>query len=84
MGMSNGADLTKTQFKTAAGVLALAALSTDGWVSEYAARTEGGAWVQALSALVAKGVLVREMRPFVMPVGPYAGQTVSEPFYSAA
>lgn len=84
MGMSNGANLSKTQFKTAAGILALAALSADGYVSEYAARTEGGAWVQALPALVRKGVLVREERPFIMPKGPYAGEEFQMWFYTAA
>lgn len=74
--------LSKTQFKTATIVLGLAALTEGGWVSEYAARTNG-AWTQALAALVTKGVLVKERRPFLMPVGPYAGETFQEWFYSA-
>lgn len=82
--MTNTATLTKTQFRTAAGVLSLAVLSEDGWVSEFAARTAGGAHLAALRALVAKGILVREMRPFTMLVGPLAGQEISTAFYSAS
>lgn len=82
--MNSEANLTQTQFKTVTGVLSLAVLSEDGWVSEYDARTKGGAWVAALAALVRKGLLVTEVRPFVMPVGPYAGQTFQEKFYSAS
>lgn len=82
--MTNAADLSPTQFKTLVGVLSLAVLADGGWVSEYAARTEGGAWVAALAALVHKGLLVTEVRPFVMPVGPYAGHTFQEKFYSAS
>jgi hypothetical protein len=80
----NTAKLTKTQFKTAVTVLGLAVLAEDGEVSEYAARTNG-AWVAALSALVEKGVLTVRTGPFVMPVGPYAGQELAgQRFYSAA
>ncbi len=75
--------MTAKQFATAAVVLALATVAKDGQVSEYAART-GGARVDALNALVRKGVLVRTYAPFVMPVGPYAGQAVSEAHYAAA
>lgn len=82
--MNKEEPLTKTQFATAAVVLALATVSENGEVSVYAART-GGAWVQALSALVKKGVLTVRYGDFVMPTGPYAGQTLTDqPFYSAA
>lgn len=81
--MTNEAKLPKTQFKTLAGVLSLAVLSEDGWVSEYDARLKGGAWVPALAALVSKGLLETTVRPFVMPAGPYAGEIIDETFYSA-
>lgn len=79
----NAAKLTKTQFKTATIILALAVLAEDGEVSQYEAR-RAGAWTEALSALVDKGILVREYKSFVMPSGPYAGQTLqNQAFYSA-
>lgn len=76
--------LSKTQFKTLINVQILALISEDGWVSEYDARTKGGAWVASLSALVRKGLLVTEVRPFVMPAGSYVGQTLPVKFYSVA
>jgi hypothetical protein len=81
--MTTTAKLSKTQFATAVTVLGLAALSETGEVSEYAARTNG-AWVAALAALVSKGVLVARRGDFLMPEGPYAGQVVSQLWYSAA
>lgn len=75
-------EITDTQFKTLATVCSLAVLAENGEVSEYAARTQG-ANMNSLDALVRKGVLARERKPFVMPTGPYAGQTIQEPFYSA-
>jgi hypothetical protein len=81
--MTTTAALTATQFKTAATVLSLAVLAENGEVSEYAARTNG-AWLPALKALVGKGVLTRTKRPFVMPVGLYAGETFDMWFYSVA
>lgn len=76
--------LTPTQFKTAVTVLGLAALSEDGEVSEYDARTNG-AHLTALRALVDKGVLHVRRGDFVMPTGPYAGETLTgQAFYSAA
>jgi len=77
------AQMTDLQFRTATIVLSLAVLAEGGEVSEYAART-AGAHLNALAALVRKGVLVRRFGPFVLPTGPYAGQTVTEAFYSAA
>lgn len=83
--MNSEANLPQSQFKTLTSVRILAALSSeDGWVSEYDARTKGDAWVAALRALVRKGLLKAEVRPFVMPAGPYAGQTFQEKFYSAS
>lgn len=87
--MTTTAKLTKTQAKTAMTVALLGVVaeagefSEAGEVSEYAARTNG-AWVAALAALVSKGVLVARRGEFLMPVGPYAGQVVSQLWYSAA
>lgn len=79
--MTNAAKLTKTQFATAATVLALLALSETGEVTDYAAR-QGGARVDALGALVRKGFLTVRRGDFTMPTGPLAGQTITERFYS--
>lgn len=82
--MNNAENLTALQFKTAAIALSLMAVAEGGEVSEFAAR-KAGARLDALRALVTKGVLVRRYGPFVMPEGPYAGEEmISEAFYSAA
>jgi len=70
---------TALQSKTLSIVQALAAT---GEVSEYAART-AGARVDALGALVRKGLLTVRYGDFVMPAGPLAGETLtSQSFYS--
>ena len=79
--MTTTAKLTDKQFAAAAVVLALATITEGAEVSEYAART-GGARLDSLRALVRKGILVTETKPFVMPTGIYAGQTFQETFYS--
>ena len=74
--------ITDTQFKTLVTVCSLGVLAENGEVSEYAARTHG-ANMNSLNALIRKGVLVKVRKPFVMPVGPYAGETFQEWFYTA-
>ena len=75
--MTNTANLPKTQTKT----LAILAAMT-GEISEYTARTRG-ANVAALKALITKGHLTVRYGDFVMPVGPLAGETLSnQAFYT--
>jgi hypothetical protein len=83
--MTKTAALSDTQFRTSVTVLAMIALSETGEVSEYAIRTSGSyAHLSALGALVRKGILIQRRAPFVLPAGPYAGQTISETHYSVA
>lgn len=74
--------LTGNQFKTAVTVLGMIALSANGEVSEFEARTNG-AQVRALAALVSKGLITVRRGEFTMPTGPLAGTTLQgQAFYS--
>lgn len=79
--MNSAAKLTATQTKTADIVLDLITATDGGEISEYAARTSG-ANLNALYALVRKGVLTVRRGEFEMPAGPYAGEIVEAAFYS--
>jgi hypothetical protein len=73
------ADLPRTQAK-ALGILRQLG---DGEHSEYAWRT-AGAGIAAIQQLERKGFVTRERKPFVMPAGPYAGETFQEWHYTLA
>lgn len=83
--MNNEAQLTSLQFGTAAVVLALATVSETGEVAEFDART-GGARVDALKALVKKGVLTVRFGDWTATEShTYAGETLTnQAFYAAA
>jgi hypothetical protein len=62
--------------------LAMAVGTEDGWVSEYQAR-EGKVDLVKLRFLVRAGYLVTRQAPFLMPAGPYAGETMTATYYQA-
>jgi hypothetical protein len=69
--------------KTQAKALAILRQLGDGEHTEYEWRN-AGAGIAAIQQLERKGYVTRERRPFVMPKGPYAGETFQEWHYTLA